>query len=82
MREGHIQYLHNLQVDLQDADGDEKDDTDLRTLIADKDDSICCELGIRYPTLQAIMPGTVWQQEPPDHSGWHYNCNITFQITL
>ena len=55
MRDGHIQYLHNLQVDLQDADGDEKDDTDLRTLIADKDDSISCELGIRYPTLQAIV---------------------------
>ena len=34
-----IQYVHNLQVDLQDVDGDEEDDTDLRTLIADKDDS-------------------------------------------
>ena len=64
MRDCHKRYLHNLQVDLQDADGDEEDadgdeedDTDLRTLIADKDDRISCELGIRYPTLQAIMSG-------------------------
>ena len=57
MRDGHIQYLRNLQVDLQDADGDEEDDTDLRPSIADKDDGISCELGIRYPTLQAIMSG-------------------------
>ena len=55
MRDGHKQYPHNLQMDLQDADGDEEDDTDLRTLIADKDDGISCELGIRYPTLQAIV---------------------------
>ena len=57
VRDGHIQYLHNLQVDLQDADRDEEDDTDLRPSIADKDDVISCELGIRYPTLQAIMSG-------------------------
>ena len=57
MRDCHIQYLRNLQVDLQDAGWDDEDDTDLRTLIADKDDGISCELGIRYPTLQAIMSG-------------------------
>ena len=57
MRDGHIQYLRNLQVDLEDAAGEEDDDTDLRLLIADKDDGISCELGIRYPTLQAIMSG-------------------------
>ena len=59
VQDGHIQDLCNLQVDLQDADGDEEDDTDLRPLpvIADKDDGISCELGIRYPTLQAIMSG-------------------------
>ena len=55
--DGHIQYLRNLQVDLEDAAGEEDDDTDLRLLIADKDDGISCELGIRYPTLQAIMSG-------------------------
>ena len=57
VRDGHIQYLRNLQVDLEDADGEEDDDTDLRLLIADKDDGISCELGIRYQTLQAIMSG-------------------------
>jgi len=57
VRDGHIQYLRNLQVDLEDAAGEEDDDTDLRLLIADKDDGISCELGIRYPTLQAIMSG-------------------------
>ena len=57
MRDGHIQYLHNLQVDLQDADRDEENDTDLKSLIADKDNDISWELGMRYPTLQAIMSG-------------------------
>ena len=55
VREGHIQYLRNLQADLEDAEGDEEDDTDLRPLMADKDDGISCELGIRYPMLQAIL---------------------------
>jgi len=58
VREGHIQYLRNLQADLEDADGAENDDdTDLRDLMADKDDGISCELGIRYPILQAILSG-------------------------
>ena len=58
MRAGHIQYLHNLQVDLEDAEGTKDDDgTDLKDLIADKDDGISCELGIRYPMLQAIQSG-------------------------
>jgi hypothetical protein len=26
-------------------------------LVADRDDGISCELGIRYPTLQAILSG-------------------------
>ena len=31
VRDGHIQYLRNLQADLEDADGAENDDdTDLR----------------------------------------------------
>ena len=58
MGAGHIQYLHNLQVDLEDAEGTKDDDgTDLKDLIADKDDGISCELGIRYPMLQAIQSG-------------------------
>ena len=61
VRDGHIQYLRNLQADLEDADGDETDDdTDPRVvwdMMADKDDGISCELGIRYPILQAILSG-------------------------
>ncbi len=57
MREGHLQYLRTLQADMEDAEGDGDDDTDLRLLMADKDDGISCELGIRYPMLQAILSG-------------------------
>ena len=41
----------------EDAEEEGNDDTDLRPLMADKDDSISCELGIRYPMLQAILSG-------------------------
>ena len=57
VRAGHIQYLRNLQTDLEDADGEGDDDLDINPLIADRDDGISCELGIRYPMLQAIMSG-------------------------
>ena len=57
VREGHVQYLRTLQADLEDAEEEGDDDTDLRPLMADKDDGISCELGIRYPMLQAILSG-------------------------
>ena len=57
VRAGHIQYLRNLQADLEDADGEGDDDMELDHVIADRDDGISCELGIRYPMLQAIMSG-------------------------
>jgi hypothetical protein len=57
VREGHIQYLRNLQTDLEDAEGEGDDDTDLKNSLADVDDGISCELGIRYPMLQAILSG-------------------------
>ena len=57
VREGHVQYLRTLQADLEDAEEEGDDDTDLRALMADKDDGISCELGIRYPMLQAILSG-------------------------
>ena len=41
----------------EDAEEEGNDDTDLRPLMADKDDGISCELGIRYPMLQAILSG-------------------------
>ena len=57
VREGHLQYLRNLQDDLEDADEEGDDDTDLRNLMAEKDDGNPCELGIRYRILQAILSG-------------------------
>ena len=57
VRAGHIQYLRNLQTDLEDAEGEGDDDIDINSLMADRDDGISCELGIRYPMLQAIMSG-------------------------
>jgi len=57
VRAGHIQYLRNLQADLEDADGEGDDDIDINPLIADRDDGISCELGVRYPMLQSIMSG-------------------------
>ena len=41
----------------EDAEEEGDDDTDLRPLMADKDDGISCELGIRYPMLQSILSG-------------------------
>jgi hypothetical protein len=38
----HIQYLLNLQADLEYAEEEGNDDTDLRSLMADKDDGISC----------------------------------------
>lgn len=58
VRAAHLQYLRTLQVDLEDADGgDEDDEQDLKDLLIDKEDGISCTLGIRYPTLQAILSG-------------------------
>lgn len=72
VRAGHIQYLHNLQVDLEDAEGiKDADDTDLMDLMADKDDGISCELGIRYPMLQAIQSGERNRQTIKVECLWH-----------
>ena len=49
--------LRNLQTDLEDAEGEGDDGIELDHVMADKDDGISCELGIRYPMLQAIMSG-------------------------
>jgi hypothetical protein len=59
VRAAHLQYLHNLEVDMADA-GDQDDDPGLSVvtgLEADRNDRISCELGICYLTLQSIMAG-------------------------
>jgi hypothetical protein len=69
VRAGHLQYLRSLDVDAADAEaeGQDMDEGEVGPRIAGMsqrdclssagNDYIPCELGIRYPTLQAIMSG-------------------------
>ena len=57
VREGHLQYLQKLQADLAgEDDSEELPKTSAEDWLA-RNDSISCELGIRYPVLQAILSG-------------------------
>ena len=61
-RAGHLSYLRNLEVDLADAAADDaqEDAEEDRPSEAKFDLSVetgSCELGLRYPTLQAIFGG-------------------------
>ncbi len=57
--EGHLQYLQKLQADL--AGDDDVEPEEVAASWAEdwpsRNDSISCELGIRYPVLQAILSG-------------------------
>jgi len=57
VREGHLQYLEHLYSDLGDEIDHEKPDTMKAESWLAKNDSISCELGIRYPVLQSILSG-------------------------
>ena len=67
VRAGHLQYLRSLDVDAADAEAEGLlvDEVDPQIagmprrddLSSAQNDDIPCELGIRYPTLQAIMSG-------------------------
>ena len=69
VRAGHLQYLRSLDVDAADAEaeGQHMEEGEVGPRIpgmSERDylssaghDDIPCELGIRYPTLQAIMSG-------------------------
>ena len=59
-REGHLQYLWSLEADLADAAQDEGDNDEegVAASTIDKEfDTVACELGIRYTTLQSIYAG-------------------------
>jgi hypothetical protein len=59
VREGHLQYLQKLQADLAGDDEIEPEEvaaSRAEDLLA-RNDSMSCELGIRYPVLQAILSG-------------------------
>ncbi len=61
VREGHLQYLNQLRADLYAEDHDETDEAfnsqDHMEAASAKNDSLPCELGLRYPLLQSIMAG-------------------------
>ena len=59
VRAGHLQYLHSLDTDAADNDGDFGGDDGPGNDVASKmrQDALPCELGIRYPNLQAILSG-------------------------
>jgi len=61
VREGHLQYLYQLRADLLAEDTEALDEGfqthDVIEAESAKNDSIPCELGLRYPLLQSIMAG-------------------------
>jgi hypothetical protein len=58
VREGHLQYLQKLQADLAgDDDSEAVPPPNGKEDVLARNDSISCELGIRYPVLQAILSG-------------------------
>jgi hypothetical protein len=61
VREGHLQYLLKLRADLG-CGGEPEDDESIQSLrgqsnLSEKNDSISCDLGLRYPLLQSIFAG-------------------------
>ncbi len=62
VREGHLQYLNQLRADLYVEDNDEIEAfnspwQDRMEAKSAANDSLPCELGLRYPLLQSIMAG-------------------------
>ena len=67
VREGQLQYLLKLRVDLGGADDEDYEHQNtghaMKRVEADKkqsarNDSISCDLGLRYPLLQSIFAGS------------------------
>ncbi len=66
-REGHLQYLQSLEADLFNAaqiedDGAEESESVPGSSIDKEGEAGACELGIRYPKLQAIYAGKLNKQ--------------------
>ena len=61
VREGHLQYLQKLRADLLAEEEDVQDEViepkASHEAECAKNDSLPCELGLRYPLLQSIMSG-------------------------
>ena len=61
VRDAMIQYLRTLNEDLLELgeaeERQEGQDARHAAYISDRNDSISCDLGIRYPTFQSIISG-------------------------
>ena len=64
VREGHLQYLQKLRADLAGEDDDHSEpvpavmeQVESERKKSAKNDSISCDLGLRYPLLQSIFAG-------------------------
>ena len=83
-REGHLQYLQSLEADLADSaqvDGEDAAEESVAASSVDKDVDACsCELGIRYPTLQAILTGKLNKQSI--QANIMYSIIVLFMISL
>ena len=55
IRAGHLQYLRSLDVGAADDGGEDEQMSFVET--GKNASDLPCELGIRYPTLQAILSG-------------------------
>lgn len=65
VREGQLQYLLKLRADLTGGEEDEDENTaramqriEGEKRMSAKNDSISCDLGLRYPLLQSILAGS------------------------
>ena len=63
MRAGHLQYLRSLDADADDCEPEGGGEGEAASMLGCPSttrlihDALPCELGIRYPTLQAILVG-------------------------
>jgi hypothetical protein len=72
-RAGHLRYLRTLEADLADAataedDASEEEDHPSGAKIDSLVETGSSELGIRYPTLQAIFGGKTTRQRIQVHA--------------
>ncbi len=61
-REGHLQYLWSLEADLADVEQDEGEVAEESASASTECEAGACELGNRYPTMQAIYAGKLKKQ--------------------
>ena len=88
-REGHLQYLRSLEADLSNAAqvedyGAEESESVAGSYIDKEGEAVACELGIKYPTLQAIYAGKLNKESIQVISTYDiiYNIICSYMISL